>query len=107
MIQKLFRQPELFPEPEPERTGTAILDFVFALENGSNVRVHFDRYYFRYSPHVEFYGESVSETGYYSWFPREAMICAEDGEVVAACRDAAETLCAKLAAETAKKQKKI
>jgi hypothetical protein len=88
------RQPSLFPPPEPpSMAGSAVLDFNLVLKDGSPVSVRYERHYLKYSAHLEFRGDSISSTGYYSFFPSgEGLMNEPDDKVVEAARVVAERL---------------
>jgi hypothetical protein len=97
----------LFPEPEPPLlNGSAVLDFELALKDGSKVLVHYERRAFKFSAHLEFYGDSVSSTGYRSFFSGEYLMNDPDDAVVKAACEIAEHLREQRLGEIAKENRR-
>lgn len=101
-------QLSLFPPPEPPPiNGSAVLDFEFALKDGRKVLARYERRYFKFSAHIEFHGDSISSTGYYSFFPPgEGLMRASDDEVAKAVYEIAERLHEKRLEEIAKENRR-
>jgi len=108
-----FGQEELFePEPLPV-IGSAELNFDIVLKDGNNVSVHFERYFISkpnyksdYS-HLEFRGDAVSETGYYSYFSgNNHFVFDPDDVVIEKAKEVAEILRKKRLEEIAKEARK-
>ena len=75
-------QRELFEPDPPPKVGSEEIDFSFSLKDGSEVSVHFDRYFLTHGSHLEFRGNSISETGYYSYFPYDGVFIYDPDDVV-------------------------
>ena len=75
-------QRELFEPDPPPKVGSEILDFTFTLQDGSEVSVHFQRYFLSYCSHLEFRGNAISETGYRSYFPCDGVFINDPDDVV-------------------------
>jgi len=76
-------QRELFEPEPPPKVGSEMLDFTFLLKDGSDVSVHFDRYFFSHHSHFEFNGNTaISETGYRSYFPSDGDFINDPDDVV-------------------------
>jgi hypothetical protein len=100
-------QLELPLSEPPPMNGSPELDFDLTLKDGSRVSVHYERSYFSDSAQVEFNGESISSTGYYSYFPPYG--CSwdiPDEEVIKAAASVAELLREKRLAAIAKEERR-
>jgi len=75
-------QPELFEPEPPPKVGSEEMNFSFSLKDGSEVSVHFRRYFLSHCSHLEFRGDMVSETGYRSYFPYDGVIINDPDDVV-------------------------
>jgi hypothetical protein len=107
-LEMIKCQLSLFPEPEspPPVNGSAVLDFELALKDGSKALVHYVRRRFKYTAHLEFWGDSISSTGYKSFFPPgNYFMDAPDDEVKKAAHEVAERLRAERLGETAKENR--
>ena len=102
-----MRQAELFEPEPPPKVGSEILDFTFSLRDGSEVSVHFDRYYFVFSAHIEFRGNAISETGYYSYFSSGGNFVNDpDDVVIEKAKEVAEFLREETLKEIAKESRR-
>jgi hypothetical protein len=102
-----MRQRELFEPEPPPKVGSEKLDFTISLKDGSEVSVHFDRYYFVFSAHIEFRGNAISETGYRSYFPNNgAFINDSDDVVIEKIKEIAEFLREETIKEIAKESRR-
>ena len=105
-------QQELFEPEPPPKVGSEEMDFSFSLKDGSEVSVHFERYFLSHCPHLEFRGNAVSETGYYSYFPHDGVFINDpDDVVIEKAKGIAEFLreeeIKKIAKESRRKGKKL
>ena len=58
------------------------MDFSFSLKDGSEISVHFERYFLSHCPCLEFRGDTISETGYRSHFPYDGVFINDPDDVV-------------------------
>jgi len=99
-------QPELFKPEPPPATVSAEMIFSISLKDGSGVSVHFHRRFFAEITNVarfEYFGDSISSTGYKSEFPRLDFTKAPDKDIIKYARLAAEQLREERLREIAKK----
>jgi len=75
-------QLELFEPEPPPKVGSEEMDFSFSLKDGSEVSVHFRRYFLSFCSHLEFRGDTISETGYRSYFPNNGVFVNDPDDVV-------------------------
>ena len=96
-------QAELFEPEPPPKVGSEEMDFSFSLKDGSEVSVHFERYFTSHVSHLEFMGNAISESGYHSYFPYEGVFINDpDDGVIEKAKEVAEFLCEERHKEIAK-----
>ena len=100
-------QQELFEPEPPPKVGSEEMDFSFSLKDGSEVSVHFQRYFLSHCSHLEFRGDTISETGYRSYFPYDGVFINDpDDIVIEKAKEVAEFLREETLKEIAKESRR-